>query len=86
MPKGNRGPKAKEFIEQQFKAQGEITTDLSKKAIAVKLPVDVDVVVRSVPHMAAWLRRVITEAAQRELIQGDESLPQHTPVDWSAKP
>jgi hypothetical protein len=86
MPKGNRGPKAKEFIEQQFKAQGEITTDLSKKAIAVKLPVDVDVVVRSVPNMAAWLRRVITEAAQRELIQGDESLPQHTPVDWSAKP
>jgi hypothetical protein len=72
MPKGNRGPKSKEFIEQQFKAQGEITTDLSKKAIAVKLPVDVDGVVRSVPNMAAWLRRVITEAAQRELIQDGE--------------
>jgi hypothetical protein len=71
MPKGNRGPKAKEFIEQQFRPQGEITSDLSKKAIAVKLSVDVDKVVRSVPHMAAWLRRVITEAAQRELMKDE---------------
>jgi hypothetical protein len=73
MPKGNRGPKAKEFIEQQFKAQGEITTDLSKKAIAVKLPIDIDGAVRSIPNMAAWLRRVITEAAQRELMKEGES-------------
>lgn len=72
MSKGNRGPKAKEFLERQFKAQGEVTGELSKKAIAVKLPVAIDSAVRSVPDMAAWLRRVIAEAAQRELMHGDK--------------
>ncbi len=56
-----------------YKPQGEITTELSKKAIAVKLPVDVDKAVRSYPNMAAWLRRVITEAAQRELMKDGET-------------
>ena len=72
MPKGNRGPKAQEFLDRQFKAQGEVTQALSKKAIAVKLPVDVDGAVRSIPNMAAWLRRVIVDAAQRELMKDGE--------------
>jgi hypothetical protein len=72
MPKGNRGTKAKEFIEQQFKPQGEVTNELSKKAIAVKLPIDIDGAVRSIPNMSAWLRCVIIEAAQRELMKDGE--------------
>jgi hypothetical protein len=62
-----------DFKRHWYKPQGEITTELSKKAIAVKLPVDVDKVVRSYPNMAAWLRRVITEAAQRELMKDGET-------------
>jgi hypothetical protein len=61
-----------DFKRHWYKPQGEVASDLSKKAIAVKLPVDVDKAVRSVPHMAAWLRRVISEAAQRELIKDGE--------------
>jgi hypothetical protein len=30
-------------------------------------------IVRSLPNKAVWLRRIITEAAQRELMGGDES-------------
>ncbi len=58
-----------EFLEQQFKPQGEVEGVLSKKAIAVKLPVEVDKFVRSLSNTAAWLRRVITNAAQEELMQ-----------------
>jgi hypothetical protein len=58
-----------DFKRHWYQAQGNIEGELSKKAIAVKLPVDVDGVVRSIPNMAAWLRRVITEAAVRELMK-----------------
>jgi hypothetical protein len=40
---------------------------------AVRLPVDIDQVVYSLPEKAAWLRRVITEAAQRELMKDGDS-------------
>ena len=72
MPKGNRGPKTKEFLDRQYKPQGEVKGKLAKGAIAVKLPEDIDKAVRNVPNMAAWLRRVITEAAQRELMDAQE--------------
>lgn len=57
-----------DFKRHWYKPQGEITHELSKKAIAVKLPIDVDRAVRALPQSAAWLRRVITEAAERELM------------------
>jgi hypothetical protein len=72
MPKGNPNPViTPEFKAQQFKPQGEVNGPLSNKAIGIKLPVEIDEVVRSLPNKAVWLRRVISEAAQRELIQGD---------------
>jgi hypothetical protein len=40
--------------------------------VAVALPKDIDKVVRSLPNRSEWLRRVITEAAQRELLNQDE--------------
>jgi hypothetical protein len=74
MPKGNPNPViTPEFKAQQFKPQGEVNGPLSNKAIGIKLPVEIDEVVRSLPHKAEWLRRVITEAAQRELMKGDEA-------------
>jgi hypothetical protein len=56
---------------KQFKPQGEITERLAKRAISVKLPESVDCLVRQNPQSSAWLRRVITEAAQRELMSVD---------------
>ncbi|WP_404788906.1 hypothetical protein [Altericista sp. CCNU0014] len=44
---------------------------MSKKVVSVKLTEYVDAAVRSLPSMTAWLRRVITEAAQRELMKDD---------------
>jgi hypothetical protein len=40
---------------------------LSKENLAVKLPSRIDVVVRSLPNRSAWMRRVLVEAAEREL-------------------
>ena len=40
--------------------------------VAVRLPMEVDAVVRAIPDRAEWLRRVIRDAAVQEgLIQGD---------------
>jgi threonine synthase len=61
-----------DFKRHWYKPQGEVTAELSKKAIAVKLPIEVDKAIRALPQSAAWLRQVITEAAQRELIKDGE--------------
>ena len=72
-PGGNRNPvQTDEFKAKQYKRQGDIEGELAKKAVSVKLPKDTDRAVRSLPHMAAWLRRVITEAAKRELMGGEK--------------
>jgi hypothetical protein len=39
--------------------------------MTVKLLESIDAAVRSLPNRSAWLRRVITEAAQRELMKDD---------------
>jgi hypothetical protein len=70
MPKGNPNPVIiPEFKAQQFKPQGEVNSPLSNKAIGIKLPVEIDEAVRSLPHKALWLRHVISEAAKRELMR-----------------
>jgi len=59
----------KEGIETRFKPQGELPPGarLAKKPLAVKVLEDVDAAVRALPEQSAWLRRVIGEAARREL-------------------
>ncbi|NJR54525.1 MAG: hypothetical protein HC768_07860 [Acaryochloris sp. CRU_2_0] len=52
----------------QHKAQDGFQGKLSKRPLSVMVPVEIDAAVRSLPQKAAWLRRVITEAAKRELI------------------
>jgi hypothetical protein len=49
--------------------QGDITGPLASRMTSVRLPVDIDAVVYSIPEKSAWLRRVITEAAQREFMK-----------------
>ena len=48
--------------------QDDTTAPLAEHQVQVRLFKDVDAVVRSLPNRSAWLRRVITEAAQRELM------------------
>ncbi len=47
---------------------------LADKALSVRLPVSIDAVIRKLPseQRAAWLRRVLCEAVQRELITDPE--------------
>lgn len=49
--------------------QGDANGPLADRMTAVRLPVDIDQVVYALPQKAAWLRRVITEAARRELMK-----------------
>jgi hypothetical protein len=50
MPKGNPNPiLTPEFKAQQFKPQGEVNGTLSSKTIGIKLPVEIDEVVRFLP-------------------------------------
>jgi hypothetical protein len=40
--------------------------------VCVALPLGVDALVRSLSNRSEWLRRVITEAAQRELLTAEQ--------------
>jgi hypothetical protein len=53
--------------------QDGTTAPLAEQQIQVRLFKDVDTAVRSLPNKSAWLRRVITEAATRELMGGNKS-------------
>jgi len=68
----------KDGIATQFKPQGEIPPGarIAKRPLAVKVLEEVDSAIRSLPEPSAWLRRVICDAANRELLnqsQGDGS-------------
>ena len=51
---------------QPFKPDGE--QSLSRLPLCVKVDKDIDEKVRMLPNKSIWLRRVITEAVQRELM------------------
>jgi hypothetical protein len=69
MPKGNPNPViTPEFEKARFKRSDPSTEALSDKLLCVRLTQSVDEAVRSLPNMSTWVRRVITEAAQRELM------------------
>jgi hypothetical protein len=46
----------------------DTSEELATSVTGVKLPIHIDKTVRALPNRTAWLRRVITEAAQRELM------------------
>jgi hypothetical protein len=59
-------------ITDEFKAHiiqrhDDTTEPLAERKVQVRLTQSVDDYVRSLPSMSAWLRRVITEAAHREM-------------------
>jgi hypothetical protein len=45
---------------------------LSKQVIGVRLPESIYAIVHRLPNRTEWLRRVIIEAAQRELITDEQ--------------
>jgi hypothetical protein len=70
MPQGNPSLViTPEFKAHQFKRGDDSTEPMAKKNIQLRLTASVDEAVRSLPNRSVWLRRVITEAAQRELMK-----------------
>jgi hypothetical protein len=70
MSKGNPNPFiTPEFEQSRFKRADGGTEPLAEKLLCVRLTQSVDARVRSLPNMSSWVRRVITEAAQRELMK-----------------
>jgi hypothetical protein len=70
----------KDGVATRFKPQGEIPPGarLAKRPLAVKVLEEEDAAIRALPEQAAWLRRVICEAARRELLgqsQGENATP-----------
>jgi hypothetical protein len=45
------------------------TEPLAANGLNVRVPIHIDDAVRSLPNRTAWLRRIIIEAAERELIK-----------------
>jgi len=60
----------KDGVETRFKPQGELPpgAKLARKPLAVKVLEEEDALIRALPEQSAWLRRVICEAARRELL------------------
>ena len=55
---GNPNPK--------YKFKSNYAGEVAGKPISVKLPVEIDAWVRSLPNRTEWLRQVIAEAVERE--------------------
>lgn len=72
MARGNPNPVMTEaFQANQFKKADEDSEPLAKENIQFRLGKSVDAAVRRLPNRSLWLRKVVTEAAQRELMGGE---------------
>jgi len=60
----NSSVRKQQHLGGRFQPLGD--SPLAAEAVSVRLPVEVDAAVRSIPDRADWLRRVITEAVERE--------------------
>jgi hypothetical protein len=67
MPMGNPKPKIENL--RPTPRSDDTTEPLAHAGLMARVPVHIDAAVRSLPNRSAWLRRVITEAAQRELMK-----------------
>ena len=56
------------FLNKQFERQEGGGEPLCPKSLSVKVPNDVYQAIKQHPKGTAWMRRVLTEAARRELI------------------
>lgn len=73
MPKGNPDPvMPPKFVANRFKRSDDTKEELAERNIQFRLTKSVDKIVRALPDRSAWLRRVVTEAAMRELMGDPE--------------
>jgi hypothetical protein len=73
MPKGNPNPvQTDAFKARWFKRGDETSEPLAEKLTCVRLTESVYQALQALPNKSAWIRRVITEAAERELMGNDE--------------
>jgi hypothetical protein len=64
---GNPNPRPENL--KPIPRMDDTTDPLAASALMARVPIHIDAVVRSLPNRSAWLRRIITEAAQRELMK-----------------
>lgn len=59
--KGNPAPvQTPEFLAKQFKPLPDVEgVELAKTALCVKLPVELDAIVRPMPFRSEWIRKAI---------------------------
>lgn len=63
----NPGPvQVQDFVDAQIKPIATPYGNLAKRQTQVRLPEQVDRAIRNLGNSTEWLRRVITEAAERE--------------------
>lgn len=48
--------------------QNSSALPLAEKPLTIRVPVDIDEAIRALPNRSEWMRKVLTEAAQRELL------------------
>lgn len=64
---GNPHPvQTDKFLEKQFKRQGTTEGALAPKSFSIRLPIELDAVVRSLPNRTEWIRRAIIAAAEKD--------------------
>jgi hypothetical protein len=67
----NPNPKqSEEFLTYQFKS--EAGEELAKAALCVKLPIEIDAIVRPMANRSEFMRQAILEKLQRDGLLGDE--------------
>ena len=54
------------FLDKQFKRQGVLEGTLAAKSMSVRLPIEVDKAVRSLPNRTDWIRQVVIDAAKKD--------------------
>ncbi|ACK74060.1 hypothetical protein PCC7424_5490 (plasmid) [Gloeothece citriformis PCC 7424] len=62
----NKNPKTDHL--KPYHAIASNNTPLADKPLTIRLPVDIDEAIRALPNRSEWMRRVLVEAAKRELI------------------
>jgi hypothetical protein len=65
----NPTPKNNPAFAEKIKKSKDAAIDLAKTSLCVKLPIAVDEAIRALgDDRSVWMRRVLTEAAKKELI------------------
>jgi hypothetical protein len=70
-------PKPKTEYLRPIQRMDDTEEPLAALALSARVPVHIDAIIRRHPNRSAWLRRVITEAAQRELMNQEADGANH---------